>query len=336
MPQYMIQLYKELTTGDDVGVVKKKMPYSANAIRGLNSATTVLSNSSMKIYFDLGYFKNGMAVNRDEVHLHMSPPDPADRNSFKPFVLRLNDIHTNKLIRKYKVPAFNQGWQVLSLNKWTNTWVKNSSSNKGVLITIHRGGGGKEANKNPFIKFPSGNDPYMIIYTSERVQTLMALRFLIQNALNSVSGNTQGSQQSQGGQRLTRDLSHRSQGGRRLAHRLSRRSQGQHVTRNTSQQSQCKAVETDKNLTDLKVNGRSVIIHPKVYKMFNCSNSCIMRPARGYFHTTPNNGPSKEKYCCVPTKRLDLMVLLKDPLTGDIEVQLLKNFLPTGCMWSKQ
>ena len=297
-------------------------------------ATTILSNSSMNIYFDLGYFKNSMAVNRDEVHLHMSPPDPADRNSFKPFVLRLKDIHTNKLIRKYKVPAFNQGWQVLSLNKWTNKWVKDPSSNKGVLVTIHRGGGGKGANKNPFINFPSGNDPYMIIYTSERVQTLMALRFLIQNALNSVAGNTQGSQQ--GGQRLTRDLSQRSQGGQRLIHHLSRRSQGQHVTRNTSQQSQCKAVETDKNLTDLKVNGRSVIIHPKVYKMFNCSNSCIMRAARGYFHTTADNGPSKEKYCCVPTKRLDLMVLLKDPLTGDIEVQLLNKFLPTGCMWSKQ
>ena len=37
MPQYMMQLYKRLTMGDDGGMVKKKMPYSANAIRGLNS-----------------------------------------------------------------------------------------------------------------------------------------------------------------------------------------------------------------------------------------------------------------------------------------------------------
>lgn len=37
MPRYMIQLYKELTTGDDGGFVKKKMPYQANAIRGINS-----------------------------------------------------------------------------------------------------------------------------------------------------------------------------------------------------------------------------------------------------------------------------------------------------------
>ena len=37
MPQYMIQLYKELTTGNDGGIVKRKMPYSANAIRGLDS-----------------------------------------------------------------------------------------------------------------------------------------------------------------------------------------------------------------------------------------------------------------------------------------------------------
>ena len=37
MPQYMIQLYKELTTENDGGEVKKQIPYSANAIRGLNS-----------------------------------------------------------------------------------------------------------------------------------------------------------------------------------------------------------------------------------------------------------------------------------------------------------
>ena len=37
MPQYMIQLYKELTTENGGGEVKKQIPYSANAIRGLNS-----------------------------------------------------------------------------------------------------------------------------------------------------------------------------------------------------------------------------------------------------------------------------------------------------------
>jgi hypothetical protein len=46
MPQYMIQLYKELTTGDNGGIVKKRMPYSANAIRGLNSGTEFSPNCS--------------------------------------------------------------------------------------------------------------------------------------------------------------------------------------------------------------------------------------------------------------------------------------------------
>lgn len=41
MPQYMIQLYKELTMENDGGVVKKQIPYSANAIRGLNSGKCV-------------------------------------------------------------------------------------------------------------------------------------------------------------------------------------------------------------------------------------------------------------------------------------------------------
>ena len=33
--RYLLQLYKELTTGDNGGVVKKSMPYSAHSIRGI-------------------------------------------------------------------------------------------------------------------------------------------------------------------------------------------------------------------------------------------------------------------------------------------------------------
>jgi hypothetical protein len=296
----------------------------------------------MKILFNLGYFKDNIKVNRDEVHLHMSPPDPLDREIFKPFVLKFKDIHTKQLIRKYTVPAFNQGWQVLSLGKWTNKWVKDPTLNKGILVTIHRGGRKKVADKNPFIHFPTGNDPYMILFASESVQSLMAWRFLIHNALNSVAGNTPSrktrelSQQLQGGQRVSRDLSQKSMSSQRLTHDLSLQSQARQVRRSTSQRSQCKAVETDMDLANVTVNGRFVVIHPKVYRMINCSNACIMRPARGLFTAPRNNGSSHERYCCMPTKRLDLMVLLKDPSIGVIEAQVLANFVPTGCIWSKQ
>ena len=283
--------------------------------------TKIQSNSSMKIVFNLGYFKDSITVTRDEIHLHMSPPDPLDREIFKPFIIRLVDIHTNRQIRKYKVPAFNQGWQVLSLNRSTNRWVRDPSSNKGILLTVHRGR--KPAVKNPFIHFPTGNAPYMILFASESVQSLMAWRFLIQNALNSVAGNTR--------KRITRELSQQPQrASRDLRQQLTTR-----FARHLGQQSQCKAVETNVDLTNLKVNKRLVIIHPLVYKMINCSNSCVMRPARSIF-TQSNGTSSHEQYCCVPTKRLDLMVLLKDPSAGAIEAQVLANFVPTQCMWSKQ
>lgn len=270
----------------------------------------------MILYFNLGYFKDTTTITRDEIHLHMNPIDPLDRNIFKPYVLRFKDIHSNRVIRRYTVPAFNQGWQVLSLNKWTNRWVKDPRTNKGVLLTIRRG---RNATRNPFINFPAGNGPYMILFASENVQSLMAWRFLIQNALNSVAGYPPRTRRE-----IARDLSLRSQDGQRM-------------TRDLSQQSQCVAVETDKNLTNTIVNGRFEIIHPTVYKMINCSSRCTMRPTRGYFRTSPASiSPIKAAYCCMPAKHLDLMVLLKDPLSGDVEVQLIKEFVPTGCMWSRQ
>ena len=277
----------------------------------------------MKIVFKLGYFKDSIKITRDEVHLYMSPPDPLDRQIFKPFIIRLVDIHTNRLIRKYKVPAFNQGWQVLSLNRSTNEWVKDPSSNKGIFMTVHRGR--KPAGKNPFINFPSGNAPYMILFASESKQNLMTWRFLIQNALNSVAGNTR--------KRITRELSQQLQGSQRVTRALSQQLTSGQQLGNLSQQ--CKAVKTDVNLTNFKVDRRLVIIHPQIYKMINCSNSCVMRPARNLF-TQSSNGTTHEQYCCVPAKRLDLMVLLKDPSAGAIEAQVLTKFVPTQCQWTKQ
>ena len=288
----------------------------------------------MKIFFNLGYFKANTCITRDEIHLFMNASSRHDTKPFKPYILRFKDIHTNQLIRKFKVPAFNQGWQVLSLNKWTNKWVKDPSSNKGILVTMFRGRRGQPAVKNPFINFPRGNGPYMILFASESVQSLLAWRFLIQNALNSVAGHTQGhtriTRDLSDRQRISRDLSQQSKSGQQSAHNSSLSQQLIHL----GQQPQCKLVETDMNLTNL-TNGDAFIIHPKVYKSFNCSNSCIMRPAR--HHLSQNNaGIKMEQYCCKPRKYSDVMVLLKNLTTGDIEAQILKNFVPAACMWSKQ
>ena len=320
MPQYMIQLYKELTKG---GIIKRKMPYQANAIRGLNSVAQKESNSSMTIVFNLGYFKDSMTITRDEIHLYMAPPDPLDREIFKPFIVRLVDIHTNRLMRKFKIPAFNQGWQVLSLNRSTNSWVKDPSSNKGIKMTVYRAR--SPAVKNPLIDFPSGNAPYMILFASETKPRPLAWRFLMQYALNSVAGTTR--------KRNTRELSQQSQGRERVTRALSQQLTSGQQLRNLSQQ--CKAVKTDVNLTNFRVDRRLVIIHPQIYKMINCSNSCVMRPARSLF-TQSSNGTKHEQYCCVPAKRLDLMVLLKDPSAGAIEAQVLAKFVPTQCKWTKQ
>ena len=278
----------------------------------------------MTLQFKLHYLNNGITVTRDEIHIYMEPPDPLDRVIFKPFVLTFIDTHTNKTIRTYRVPAFNQGWQVLSLNKFTNKWVKNPSSNNGIRVIISRGGKRKYAYKNPFINFPEGNSPYMILFASESDQSLMAWRFLIQNALNSVAGNTQSRRGRDVSRRISRDLSQQFTIGQQSTH--------------SNQKSQCKAVETDMNLTNFKVNGSLYILHPQIYKMVNCSSACIMRPATSYINSVQHKGKNQThiQYCCVPTKYLNLMVLLKDPLTGDLEVQQLENFIPTGCMWSKQ
>lgn len=299
---------------------------------------TRISKSSMKIFFNLGYFKANTTIIRDEVHLFMNASGPQDTKPFKPYILRFKDIHTNQLIRKFKVPAFNQGWQVLSLNKWTNRWVKDPSSNKGILVTIFRGGRGQPAVKNPFMNFPRGNGPYMILFASESVQSLLAWRFLIQNALNSVAGHTQGQQ------RITRDISD----GQRISRSLSQQSNSSQPFDNSSpqshsqqlinmsQQSQCKLVETDMDLTNL-TNGDVNIIYPKVYKSFNCSKSCMMRPATHHSILSRNNtGIKMEQYCCKPEKHHNVIVLLMNNTTGVIEAKLFKSFVPASCMWKKQ
>ena len=283
------------------------------------------SKSSMKILLNLGYFKANTSIIRDEIHLFMDSSRRQDMKPFKPYILRFKDIHTGQLIRKFKVPAFNQGWQVLSLNKWTNKWVKDPNSNKGIILSVFRGGRGRPAVKNPFVNFPRGNGPYMILFASESVQSLLAWRFLIQNALNSVAGHTSGQT------RKTRDV-------RRVSRGLSQQStSGQQLAQNSSlhllQQPQCKGVEKDMNLTNL-TSGDVVIIQPKVYKSLNCPKSCIHRTVGQPSNSSQNNtGVTMVKHCCTPTQHRTLMVLLKNTTTGDIEAQVYQRFVPTACEW---
>ena len=282
----------------------------------------------MKIRFDLKSRDEIHAALRDEVHLFMNPPDPKDRKIFKPYVLRFKDIHTNKIIRKYKVPAFNQGWQVLSLSKWTNKWITNSSTNQGFLLTIHRGGSRQPANKNPFVNFGFGNDPYLILYATDKQRSVLAWRFLIQNALNSVAGN-------RAGKRITRDTRLHAHG-QRMTRNTTQRSQGQRLTVDTSKKPQCAEIERDVNTTNLRIGSNFIILHPRVYKMINCPNSCIKKPTQGYSASSQKSHVNYERYCCVPTKRRDVAVMLMDQSRGNVEIELFRNIVSTGCMWSRQ
>ncbi|XP_028399926.1 uncharacterized protein LOC114523259 [Dendronephthya gigantea] len=325
--RYLLQLYKELTTGDNGGIVKKSMPYSAHSIRGIPADVKKVSKSSIKIRFDLKSRDEIHSALRDEVHLHMNPPDPKDQQIFKPYVLRFKDIHTNKIIRKYKVPAFNQGWQVLSLNKWTNKWIRNSSTNEGFLLTIHRAG--KPANKNPFVNFGYGNDPYLILYATDKQRSILAWRFLIQNALNSVAGN-------RAGKRITRDARLHAHG-QRMTRNTNQRSQGQRLIVDKSKRPQCTEVERDVNTTNLAIGSNFIILHPRIYKMIDCSNSCITKATTISYPTSSRKGHvGYERYCCKPTKRRDVAVMLMDQNRGNVEIELFRNIVPTGCMWSRQ
>ena len=55
----------------------------------------------MEMYYDIGYLKEYFTARRDEVHLYMRQLNVTYKNIFRPYVLALHDIHSNKLIRKF-------------------------------------------------------------------------------------------------------------------------------------------------------------------------------------------------------------------------------------------
>lgn len=270
----------------------------------------------MKIEFNLEIVKDSWTVTRDEIHLYMTPGDGNDKTRFKPYTLKFIDIHSGKLVRKFIVPAFNRGWQVLSLNKWTNKWVKNHSSNEGLLVEIYRKG--KPAKTNPFTNFPNGNSPYMILYASEHSTTLLAWRFLIENSLNSATSNAKNRRVRKASRQTVAntDTSSRSDPNPKLL---------------------CKVNEKNVQLKNMKISERLVVVKPTKFKMKQCADVCLptaMTHLLGNSHSIAAQTPTKR--CCNATQFQDVMVLLNDTKNNEMDVHLLKKFAPKTCQWLLQ
>lgn len=255
----------------------------------------------MEMFYDIGYLRDRFTARRDEIHLHMKPPDASDKGIFRPFVIRLHDIHTNKLIRLFKVPAFNHGWQVLSLRGWTKRWVKDPTSNKGMRLSVTRRG--KPAGDNPFVDFPEGKDPYLILFGDDTEKTLLTWRFLNIYPMNSVASGPDS--------------------------RFGRRRR-----REDSTQAQCKAVKKTVKLKGRKISEQYIIVEPQNYKMTECTKSCVSSPMKGSVGKKIEQ--TFKKICCAPSKPRAMAFLVTEPSRQTVTVETVPNLVATGCAWLAQ
>ena len=264
------------------------------------------SPAVMEMYYDIGYLKEYFTARRDEVHLYMRQLNVTYKNIFRPYVLALHDIHSNKLIRKFKVPAFNHGLQVLSIRGWSNRWIRDPTTNKGLRLTVYRGRRKKLAIVTPLIPFPENQYPYMILFGDDSDNKLLGWRFLSGYPLNSVSD---------------------------IDTRRSRRQR--RVTSSLTQSPQCVATQKSVKLKGQRINNEHIIVEPAHFKLTQCTQACRSLPPIGdHPQTKKLLAQTLTRVCCTPQHLQAVAFLVKEPSRQTVTFASVPNVAPSGCAWT--
>lgn len=257
----------------------------------------------MEIFYDIGYLHGHFSASRDEIHLYMKRSSVSQKDIFKPFVIKLHDIHTNKRIRVFKVPAFNHGWQVLSMRGWSRRWLKDPVSNKGLRLTVYRGRRRKVAKENPFVQFPEGNDPYLMLFGNDNDNSLLSWRFLSSFPMNSVAAYDKAHF---GRQR--RDTERRPH-------------------------PHCEARQKSVKLKGRRIDEQYVIVKPESYKITSCTKTCI-RVTKNPKSSSSRWIQTFQRFCCVPEQFRAVAFLVMEPSRETATFLTVPNVVAAGCMWS--
>ncbi|GAB6027123.1 hypothetical protein CHUAL_013856 [Chamberlinius hualienensis] len=177
-PQYMLDLYK--LVADSSGITKSPNPYNANVIRCLPDRDL---SKSMHFQFILNGVESQEKMLQAEFHLYKTRPSAKVYNSkqmagdVKSHLLEMRVYQVidssgiaNRLLDARRVSSYSVGWEVFHVKVAVNDWLKNQSTNHGLLVTLQNLNGEKaDDNLMRVLKrrHYSNKHPILVLFTDD-------------------------------------------------------------------------------------------------------------------------------------------------------------------------
>ena len=116
---------------------------------------------------DLGYLGTGQTVMKDELNLFI-----VNNNTqvIQNYTILIKDSSKNELIALKHIRSQIYGWQRVSLGHWLQKWLDNHALNNGLWVSLKTNHPKSSSNQLPTIDTTRVNQPYLIVYLSQKKQ----------------------------------------------------------------------------------------------------------------------------------------------------------------------
>ena len=142
---------------------------------------TIRSKRALRIVFDQDYLEDKRNWKKDELLLYMNKAKKAKKAlssaSKRNYVVKIYDLYSKKLVKEYKLPVNQHGWQVIQITGWREINADWRVKNKrvGFKVVVVLGGRRQRIENSPFwksksttsSKSKSKREPYLVVFSKD-------------------------------------------------------------------------------------------------------------------------------------------------------------------------